>query len=114
MYKLQYDNIIGVYQTLGLEINVLPAGAKLITIDGQEYYELNGVYYQPITKDDGTTAYIIAGKDGQLSTGNGSQDNGGNIPQDNGGKSPPKKRRENPPQQQRGKTPSNKTLRYHP
>jgi hypothetical protein len=48
-------------------------------IDGEQYYELNGVYYQAVTKDDGTTGYQIAGKDGELTTGAGAapqQDNG--------------------------------------
>jgi hypothetical protein len=62
---------------LGAEVTTLPDNAQPITIDGQQYYELNGVYYQPITNDNGTTGYIIAGKDGQLSTANG--DNGGNA-----------------------------------
>jgi len=71
---------------LGAEITTLPSGAQPITIDGQQYYELNGVYYQPITNDNGTTSYVIAGKDGQLNTGNG--DNQGTYnapPADNGG-----------------------------
>jgi len=65
----------------------LPAGAQSITIDGAQYYELNGVYYQPITNDNGTTGYVIAGKDGQLSTGNGAAngDNGVGGNGDNGG-----------------------------
>jgi hypothetical protein len=62
---------------LGAEVTTLPAGAQSVTIDGQQYYELNGVYYQPITNDNGTTGYIIAGKDGQLSTGGGAA-NGAN------------------------------------
>ncbi len=37
-------------------------------INGVQYYELNGVYYQPVTKDDGTVVYEIVGKDGELNT----------------------------------------------
>jgi len=47
----------------------LPSNAQSIVINGQQYYELNGVYYLAIRKDDGTIEYQIAGKDGQLDTG---------------------------------------------
>jgi hypothetical protein len=40
-------------------------------INGQQYYELNGVYYLPVTKDDGSITYEIAGKDGELNTNTG-------------------------------------------
>jgi hypothetical protein len=58
---------------VGAAINTLPSGAQSIVINGQQYYELNGVYYQPITKDDGSVVYQVAGKDGQLDTANGGQ-----------------------------------------
>jgi hypothetical protein len=58
---------------IGAEIATLPENAQSIVINGQQYYELNGVYYQPYTKDDGTVVYQIAGKDGQLNT-NSDQD----------------------------------------
>ena len=54
----------------------MPAGAKPITINGQQYYELDGVYYVPVTKDDGSLAYEIAGKDGELNTDGGGDDQG--------------------------------------
>jgi hypothetical protein len=43
-------------------------------------HELNGVYYQPVTKDDGTQVYVIAGKDGQLETNQQGQADGQNGP----------------------------------
>ena len=46
-------------------------------INGQQYYEVDGVYYKPVTKDDGTLVYEVAGKDGELNT----DDSGdGNMP----------------------------------
>ena len=48
-------------------------------INGQQYYEADGVYYVAITKDDGSLAYEVAGKDGELNT-DGGGDQGGNTP----------------------------------
>jgi hypothetical protein len=66
----QYDNnqYTVVEPPVGAEIATLPEKAQSIVINGQQYYELNGVYYQPVTKDDGTVVYMIAGKDGELNT----------------------------------------------
>lgn len=66
----QYDNssYTVVEPPIGAEIATLPEKAESIVINGQQYYELNGVYYQPYTKDDGTVVYMIAGKDGELNT----------------------------------------------
>jgi hypothetical protein len=66
----QYDNnqYTVVEPPVGAEITTLPDKAQSIVINGQQYYELNGVYYLPITKDDGTLSYEIAGKDGELNT----------------------------------------------
>jgi len=58
---------------IGAEVKELPEKAQSIVINGQQYYELNGVYYQPVTKDDGSTVYQVAGKDGELNTTNGSE-----------------------------------------
>jgi hypothetical protein len=55
---------------VGAEVKNLPSDAKSIMINGEQYYESNGVYYQPYTKDDGTQVYVIAGKDGELNTDN--------------------------------------------
>jgi hypothetical protein len=66
----QYDNsqYTVVEPPIGAEVSSLPDKAQSIVINGQQYYELNGVYYQPVTKDDGTVVYMIAGKDGELNT----------------------------------------------
>jgi hypothetical protein len=56
---------------VGAEITTLPKDAQSIVINGQQYYEVNGVYYEPITKDDGTLSYQVAGKDGELNTDDG-------------------------------------------
>jgi hypothetical protein len=67
-YTQQEDNYTVVEPPIGAVISKLPAKAKSIAINGAQYYELNGVYYQPVTKDDGTLVYQIAGKDGELNT----------------------------------------------
>jgi hypothetical protein len=53
---------------VGASVDSLPSDAQSIVINGQQYYELNGVYYKPVTKDDGTVVYEVTGKDGQLNT----------------------------------------------
>jgi hypothetical protein len=68
-YRQQENNSYAVVEPpIGATIDKLPAKAQAISINGMQYYELNGVYYQPITKDDGSLAYQIAGKDGELNT----------------------------------------------
>ncbi|WP_345101081.1 DUF6515 family protein [Mucilaginibacter panaciglaebae] len=83
-YFYQYDN--GQYTVveppIGAAVNSLPGNAQSIVINGQQYYEANGVYYTPVTKDDGTVVYQVAGKDGQLETG--SPDQGSYAPDDQG------------------------------
>lgn len=54
---------------VGAAVPGLPKGAKSILIDGQQYFEFNGVYYQPGVDDKGKTIYVVAGKDGVLNTG---------------------------------------------
>ncbi|MGZ3819623.1 MAG: DUF6515 family protein, partial [Mucilaginibacter sp.] len=44
-----------------------------IVIDGNQYYEFSGVYYQESVDDKGKKIYVIAGKDGVLNT-NDNQD----------------------------------------
>ena len=69
LYYTQQDNNYTVVEPpIGATINKLPSKAQAIAINGMQYYELNGVYYQPITRDDGSLAYQIAGKDGELTT----------------------------------------------
>jgi len=72
----EYDNsqYTVVEPPIGAQVTALPDKAQSIVINGQQYYELNGVYYRPVTKDDGTVVYEIAGKDGELSTGSAVDD----------------------------------------
>ncbi|RYZ99644.1 MAG: hypothetical protein EOP47_16205 [Sphingobacteriaceae bacterium] len=69
-YFYQYNNnqYTIVEPPIGAAVNTLPSGAESIVINGIQYYELNGVYYQPVVKDNGTTVYQVVGKDGQLET----------------------------------------------
>lgn len=69
-FYYQYDNdqYTVVEPPIGAAIKTLPKNAKSTQINGQQYYELNGVYYLPVKQDDGTTQYQIAGKDGKLNT----------------------------------------------
>lgn len=95
-YFYQYDNdqYTVVEPPIGAAVNSLPNNAQPININGQQYYELNGVYYLPITRDDGTVVYQVAGKDGQLDTGepnsnynnydNNNNNNSENMNDDNG------------------------------
>jgi len=53
---------------VGAELPSIPAKASQVVIDGKQYFNYNGVYYTQITKDDGTVAYIVAGKNGRLNT----------------------------------------------
>jgi hypothetical protein len=84
-FYYQYDNnqYTVVDPPIGAEINTLPSNAQSIVINGQQYYEINGVYYVAITKDDGSLAYQIAGKDGELNTDGDQQqgDQGNYAPQ---------------------------------
>ena len=69
MFYQQTDNTYTVVEPpMGAEVKQLPDNAQSIVINGVQYYELNGVYYQPITKDDGSLSYQVAGKDGVLNT----------------------------------------------
>jgi len=67
-YQYYNDNYTVVEPPIGAEITALPDKAQSIVINGEQYYELNGVYYRPVTKDDGTVVYEVAGKDGELNT----------------------------------------------
>ena len=67
-YQYDNDEYTVVEPPVGAEVSTLPSNAQSIVINGQQFYEVNGVYYEPITKDDGTLSYQIAGKDGELNT----------------------------------------------
>jgi hypothetical protein len=67
---------------VGAVVPALPKGAKAISIDNQQYYEFNGVYYQESVDDKGKKVYVIAGKDGVLNTNNAAEvDNAPPAPQ---------------------------------
>ncbi|OCX50408.1 hypothetical protein BEL04_21740 [Mucilaginibacter sp. PPCGB 2223] len=70
VYYRQYDDHYYhvVAPPIGAEVPKLPGHARSLMIDNQQYFELNGVYYKPNIKADGTTDYIITGKDGVLNT----------------------------------------------
>ncbi|MEO6521722.1 MAG: DUF6515 family protein [Mucilaginibacter sp.] len=87
LFYQQYDNTQYevVAPPMGAIVPTVPNDAKSITIDGLEYYELNGIYYQPVTTSDGTTGYKIVGKDGELNTDHGNDDV---YPQDNNNNNP--------------------------
>ena len=75
-YEYENDQYAVVEPPIGAEITTLPSDAQSIVINGQQYYEVQGVYYQPYTKDDGSQVYVVAGKDGELNTNQGTgQDN---------------------------------------
>jgi hypothetical protein len=59
---------------LGASVPNLPSDAQSIEIDGIQYYEADGVYYQPDVDDNGRTIYVVVGRDGVLSTDNGGSD----------------------------------------
>ncbi|WP_295670564.1 DUF6515 family protein [uncultured Mucilaginibacter sp.] len=69
-YQYNNDQYTVVEPPVGAEITSLPKGAQSIVINGEQYYELNGVYYLLLTKDDGSLVYQVTGKDGELNTGN--------------------------------------------
>ena len=67
-YQYNNDQYTVVEPPVGALIKDLPKDAKSIVINGQQYYEVNGVYYLPVKMQDGTVQYEIAGKDGELNT----------------------------------------------
>jgi hypothetical protein len=67
-YQYNNNEYTVVEPPIGAEVKTLPEKAQSIVINGQQLYELNGVYYQPVTKDDGSVVYEIVGKDGELNT----------------------------------------------
>jgi hypothetical protein len=75
LYYQYNDNQYTVVEPpVGASVNSLPSKAQAITINGEQYYESNGVYYRAVTKDDGTVVYEVAGKDGELNTGDANGD----------------------------------------
>jgi hypothetical protein len=78
-----YDNneYTVVEPPVGAEVTSICDNAESIVINGQQYYECNGVYYQKVTKDDGTVVFVVAGKDGVLNTDQQIQDDQPQGPQ---------------------------------
>lgn len=70
-YQFNNNQYTVVEPPIGAAIKELPDNAQSIVINGAQYYELNGVYYEPVAKDDGSVVYQVAGKDGVLDTDNG-------------------------------------------
>jgi hypothetical protein len=66
---------------VGAEVSSICDNAESIVINGQQYYECDGVYYQKVTKDDGTVVFVVAGKDGVLNTDQQIQDDQPQGPQ---------------------------------
>lgn len=66
---------------VGAAVPALPKGAQSIAIDGKQYFEFNGVYYQATTDDQGKVVYVVAGKDGVLNTNGDNVDNASAAPQ---------------------------------
>ena len=56
---------------LGAAVPNLPSNAHSIMIDGVQYYEASGVYYQQSADANGKTVYVVVGRDGVLNTENG-------------------------------------------
>ncbi|MBS1510662.1 MAG: hypothetical protein JST86_07480 [Bacteroidetes bacterium] len=54
---------------LGAEVKHLPSGAKATVIDGVQYYELGGTFYQEQIDDKNKVTYKVVGTDGVLNTG---------------------------------------------
>jgi hypothetical protein len=80
-YTYDNDQYTVVEPPIGAEVATLPDNAQSIVINGQQYYECNGVYYQQVTKDDGSVVYVVAGKDGVLNTESQVQDDQPRGPQ---------------------------------
>jgi hypothetical protein len=53
---------------IGAAVPTLPDGAKSIMIDGQQFYEMNGVYFKTVVNDQGKKVFVVAGRDGVLNT----------------------------------------------
>jgi hypothetical protein len=62
---------------LGASVPELPERARVVVINEQKYYELDGTYYQEDIRDNKEIWYTVVGKNGRLNTDEGQvQDNG--------------------------------------
>jgi hypothetical protein len=80
-YNYDNDEYTVVEPPVGAEVATICEDAQSIVINGQQYYECTGVYYQKVTKDDGSVVYVVAGKDGVLNTDQQIQDDQPQGPQ---------------------------------
>jgi len=67
-YSYDNDQYTVVEPPVGAEVTSICDDAQSIVINGEQYYECSGVYYQKVTKDDGSVVFVVAGKDGVLNT----------------------------------------------
>jgi hypothetical protein len=67
-YSPYDDGYVVTAPPVGAAVPGLPKGAKSIMIDNQQFFEYNGVYYKVVINDKGDKVYVVAGKDGVLST----------------------------------------------
>lgn len=58
---------------LGATIKHLPDGTKETTINGQQYYELGGTFYQAVYNSKNKLQYIVVGTDGVINQVDASQ-----------------------------------------
>ncbi|HYK76804.1 MAG TPA: DUF6515 family protein [Daejeonella sp.] len=65
-YRYYNDYYTVVPPPIGAEVPALPRGVRTITINGQAYFEKDGVYYKSILKPDGRVAYLVVGNNDEL------------------------------------------------
>ncbi len=80
-YTYDNDEYTVVEPPVGAEVTSICDNAESIMINGEQYYECDGVYYQQVTKDDGSVVFVVAGKDGVLDTDQQVQDDQPQGPQ---------------------------------
>jgi hypothetical protein len=53
---------------MGAAVPDLPNGAKVVVINDQKYYELDGTYYKEEIRDNDEIWYTVVGKNGKINT----------------------------------------------
>ncbi|HEX2682743.1 MAG TPA: DUF6515 family protein [Ferruginibacter sp.] len=53
---------------LGASVNKLPSNATVTVVDGQQYYQVGGTFYQQEVDENGNLSYRVVGTDGVLNT----------------------------------------------
>ena len=51
---------------MGAQLRQLPGGARLVQVNGETFYELNGTYYREDGDANGNTVYTVVGKNGEI------------------------------------------------